>query len=127
MRFDRLSVISFAKKVYCCVLASIALEPVLMIARFEGFPQVQQRERAGFLKLLDVPQFVQEELDRRLAAFTEEDGAPEGDPGNGALAEAEARNSGDEPTAAPVHPGELWVPLEGQFGQGLRGSDDRLD
>jgi hypothetical protein len=61
-----------------------------MIARFQGFPQVLQWECAGFLKLLDVPQFVQEELDGDWRARAHVNGTPEGYGGDGALAEAPA-------------------------------------
>lgn len=41
-------------------VASVTLEPVAMITVFEGFPQVHGGESPAGLKLLDIPQFVQE-------------------------------------------------------------------
>src|SRR6476661_3979104 len=71
----------------------IRLETVLVIPPAQTLPEIEQREGQTLLKLMDVPEFVQEQFRVGLERRSEKHGAPQRDRRSRPLAEAPARDA----------------------------------
>ena len=109
----------------CGVASCVGLVAVGVIPSPQTLPNVTERKRSGFAKLLDVPELMQKKLRIEPGAACHKDGPAESYGCYGGLAEEKATNS-QWKAAAPKSQRGQFGPAVGQIGRQLEVLPEKL-